>query len=411
MVQFLLKRVSGATLASDTCFVSGHDFSCAEKCRKERGFSPWGFIRRKLKHTSQLSIDRRHHTAALLLACIALAPLCANAANKPRANAPELWEMSLDGGRKLTWQRNFSSEFEVKPNRGFWNKLVDVIAGAPDYHSLVHPYSIAVDSHGRILITDPGAQGVHIFDFAERKYKFIERNEKDKDPMRTPQCIAVDAQDNIYVTDSDAGKIFVFASNGKFLRVLGSVKGEGFFKRPTGIAVDSAAQRIYVTDTLRDQVFILDMEGRVLQTIGKSGQGNGEFNLPTELRLDGPNLIVVDALNFRVQVFDSSGKFEYAIGKLGDNPGAIFRPKAVSVDSEGDLYIVDAQWGMVQVFDRQGELLYNFGEKGTHAGEFQLPSGLFIDQSDHVFVVDSFNRRVQVFQYAALKKPAPEATK
>ena len=61
---------------------------------------------------------------------------------------------------------------------------------------------------------------------------------------------------------------------------------------PTGIAVDSTAQRIYVTDTLRDEVFVLDMQGTVLQTIGKEGQAEGEFNYPTEVRLDGENLPV-----------------------------------------------------------------------------------------------------------------------
>ena len=86
--------------------------------------------------------------------------------------------MSLDGGRKLTWEHSFNSESQVKPNRGFWNKVVDVIAGAPDYRFLVRPYSIATDSHGRIIVTDPGAQGVHIFDFAQRKYKFIERRKE-----------------------------------------------------------------------------------------------------------------------------------------------------------------------------------------------------------------------------------------
>ena len=144
--------------------------------------------------------------------CAALLPLAGWSAPKPKAAAParDLWQMSLDGGRSLTWERSFKSESEVRPNRGFWNKLVDVVAGAPDYRFLVRPYSITSDSHGRLIVTDPGASGVHIFDFAQRKYKFIERREKSKDAMTTPQCVAVDAQDNIYVTDSDAGKIFVF---------------------------------------------------------------------------------------------------------------------------------------------------------------------------------------------------------
>jgi hypothetical protein len=116
-------------------------------------------------------------------------------------------------------------------------------------------------------------------------------------------------------------------------------------------------------------------------------------------------------MNFRVQVFDRSGTFQYAIGKIGDSPGAMFRPKAIAVDSEGDLYLVDSLWGVVQVFNRQGELLYYFGTRGTHAGEFQLPEGLFIDQADHVYVVDAFNRRVQVFQYVGLKPPVREGAK
>lgn len=340
--------------------------------------------------------------------CATTASCAAWAGGKPKvARSAEQWQLSLDGGRSLTWQNSFNSEHEVKPSRGFWNKLVDVVAGAPDYKFLVRPYSIVSDSKGRIIVTDPGASGVHIFDFAQKKYKFIERREKSHDPMLTPQCVAVDAQDNLYVTDSESGKIFVFEPNGKFVRAIGSIKGgEGYFKRPTGIAVDGAGQRIYVTDTLRDQVFILDLEGTVLGKFGKTGQGQGEFNLPTELRLSGQQLLVVDSMNFRVQAFDLAGQYKFSIGKIGDTTGAIFRPKAVSVDSEGDVYVVDALWGVVQVFNRQGQLLYYFGDKGTHAGEFQLPSGVFIDHDDHVYVVDSFNRRVQVFQYAGLKNPA-----
>ncbi len=320
------------------------------------------------------------------------------------------WEMSLDGGRSLTWERSFHSESEVKPNRGFWNKVLDFVAGAPDYRFLVRPYSVVVDSHGRIIISDPGVQGIHMFDFAERKYKFLQHESRKTGSMIAPQCVAVDAQDNIYATDSEAGEIFVFAPNGKFLRAIGALKGgEGYFKRPTGIAVDSIAQKIYVSDTLRNEIFVLDLAGNIVQTIGKQGSSEGEFESPTELRLSGKNLFVVDALNFRIQALDPSGQFQYAIGKMGDSAGAMFRPKATAVDSEGDIYVVDALWGLVQVFNRQSQLLYFFGSRGTRAAEFQLPSGLFIDQADRVYVVDSFNRRVQVFHYSALRSGAREA--
>jgi DNA-binding beta-propeller fold protein YncE len=332
------------------------------------------------------------------------------ARDRNKAEEPRPPDLLLEGGRKLQWERTFSSEKEVEGKRGFFTKLVDVMVGEPDHPRLVRPYGVAVDSRGRAIVSDPGANGIHIFDFENHKYKFIQRRDKDRDPMRTPQCVAVDAQDNIYVTDSEAGKVFVFDSSGKFKRAIGSLKGgEGYFKRPTGIAVDSVAKRIYVTDTLRDKVFVLDMDGTVLQSIGKKGNGELEFNLPTEVLVRDQNLLVVDAMNFRVQFLDRSGTFQSAVGNIGDSTGTMFRPKGIGVDSEGHLYVVDGLWGVVQVFDRQGRLLYYFGGSGTGIGEFQLPAGLFIDRDDRIFVVDSFNRRIQVFHYFGLPKQAQGA--
>lgn len=313
----------------------------------------------------------------------------------------------LDGGRKLVFDRSLSTEKDLHPKRGLFKKMLDVVVGAPDVHSMVRPFSVVTDSRGRVIVTDPGANGVHMFDLKEQKYKFITRKEKSREAMTTPQCVAVDAQDRIYVTDSDLGKIFVFEPDGKFSRVIGSLKhGEGFFKHPTGIAVDSEAQRIYVSDTWRNEIFVTDLEGNVLQKIGKSGSGQGEFNFPTDLRLDGVNLIVLDAMNFRVQVLDRSGAFQYAIGNLGDDQAEMFRPKGLGFDSEGHLYTAEGVSGIVQVFDRRGRLLYYFGKRGTGFGEFQLPTGLFVDREDHVYVVDSYNHRVQRFLYFAQGKQA-----
>ena len=354
--------------------------------------------------------QKRTVRTGLRVACMGLLlalPVWASKAKKEKTVEPAPPDVLLEGGRKLHFERTFSSEKEVEGKRGFFTKLVDVIAGEPDHPHLVRPYSIAVDSRGRAIVTDPGANGIHIFDFENHKYKFIERRDKGRESMRAPQCVAVDAQDNIYVSDSEAGKIFVFEPGGKFRRTIGSIKGgEGYFKRPTGIAVDSAAKRIYVTDTLRDKIFVLDMDGAVLQSIGRRGNGQVEFNLPTEVLVRDENVFVVDAMNFRVQFLNRSGAFESEIGRLGDSSGSMFRPKGIGVDSEGHLYVVDGLWGVIQVFDRQGRLLYYFGTRGTGIGEFQLPAGLFIDHDDRIFVVDSFNRRIQVFRYFGLPKTA-----
>ena len=323
---------------------------------------------------------------------------------RPEPEAIEVPPLTLEGGRQLAWERSFASEKEVKTKRGFWTKVVDIVAGAPDYHFMARPYSVVTDSRGRIIVTDPDLGGVHVFDFEKQKYKFLSR-EEGKETLKTPQCVTVDAHDNIYVTDSESGKVQVWDVNLKWRRAIGSLKGgEGFFKRPTGIAVDSGAQRIYVSDTVRHKVFEIDMQGNVLQTIGKNGAGPGEFNFPTELRLNREQLIVVDAMNFRVQVLDRSGQFQYEVGKIGEVSGSMYRPKGVAVDSEGDLYVVDGIFDTVQVFNPKGELLYYFGRTGAGPAEFQLPSGLYIDHNDRIYVVDTFNRRVQVFRYMGAGK-------
>ncbi len=334
--------------------------------------------------------------------------LVAPAVSKKSKPAPEAkWpELLMDGGRKLTYEQTLKAERDVRGKPGFWTKVVNVAIGEPDVRPMVRPFGVAVDSHGRIIVTDPAIAGVHIFDPAAHKYKLIDRWDKSKDPMVEPQCVAVDDHDNIYVTDSKAGKIFVFDPKGKTRRVFGSLKGgEGFFKRPTGIAIDSETHRVYVTDTLRDRVYILDENGKVIRDFGKRGAEPGELNLPTAVYIKNGNVVVVDAMNFRLQLFDRDGKFQQMIGTTGDPAGGIYRPKSVAIDSEDHIYVVESEWGLVEVFDREGHLLYRFGN-GTGFGQFLLPAGLFIDHNDRVYLVDSYNSRVQVFQYHGLKQTA-----
>jgi DNA-binding beta-propeller fold protein YncE len=343
--------------------------------------------------------------AAILLL---LAPASALERSKTPAERP--WpELLLEAGRRLTYQQTLTSERDVRGKQGFWSKLAGIVAGAPEFREMVRPYGIAVDSHGRVIVTDPAISAVHIFDLAQHKYKLIDRWDKSKDPMIAPQCVAVDEKDNIYITDSEAGKVFVFDPQGKTRKVFGSLKhGEGFFKRPTGIAIDRETHRVYVTDTLADRVYILDADGRVLRSFGRHGGERGEFNFPIEVQVKDGVVVVVDAMNFRVQLFDRDGNFQAQIGTSGDPAGGIYRPKGVGIDSEDHIYVVDSELGMVQVFDRKGRLLYRFGN-GTNFGQFLLPAGLFIDRNDRVYLVDSYNRRVQVFQYCAMQQTATRA--
>ncbi len=112
---------------------------------------------------------------------------------RSKANTPVLVtvpELELGGGRKLRYEGSVSSEKEVRTKHSFWGRLVDAVAGEPEFHDLIAPYSVVTDSRDRIIVTDPGAAGIHIFDFAQHKYKFISRH-KDTDGLESPQCVAL----------------------------------------------------------------------------------------------------------------------------------------------------------------------------------------------------------------------------
>ena len=346
-------------------------------------------------------------SAALLLGCALVLSASRPGSGTRQQPDPALTVpvITMDGGRRLEFLRDFSSEKDLNPNRSFLKRALDFVAGPPDYRRLVRPYGITTDSHGRIIVADPGAMAVHIFDFDKKKYHRLGGG-KGED-LLSPIGVAVDAQDNIYVTDSLSGKVFVFDADGKFRRFVGSVaKNEGFFKRATGIAIDQQQGELFVTDTLRDKIFVMDLEGHMLREFGGRGSGPGQFNFPTELVLRGNDLLVVDAMNFRVQILDRQGHFLTQFGERGDSIGTLFRPKGMSVDSEGNIYLVDALLEAVQVFGRDGTLLYTFGRTGGGPGELQLPSGLWIDSGDRVYVADSYNQRVQMFQFISAKRAA-----
>ncbi len=337
----------------------------------------------------------------LLAVCLGLgtAPISA-AGEAPGAT------VGIADGRRIDYLRSIASEKDVNPDRSLWNKIVDVVAGAPKFRQVIRPYGITTDSRGRIIVSDPGAHVVHIFDFPEKKYHHLDGGRQQH--FESPIGVATDAGDNLYVTDSELGKIFVFDRDGHFRRYLGEKGGEGMFKRPTGIVVDPAQGRIYLSDTLRHKIFTLDLDGNVLGNFGERGTAPGQFNFPTDLALRNGDLLVLDSMNFRVQIFDCQGGLRRVFGNAGNSTGTFHRAKGLAIDSEGDIYIAESLLETVQIFDRDGRFLYYFGNTGMGPGEFQLPAGVWIDGHDRVYVADSLNRRVQVFQFVRGRSEKPQ---
>ena len=89
------------------------------------------------------------------------APSWSAKVHKEKVDEPAPPDLLLAGGRKLHYERSFSSEKEMEKKPGFFTKVLDVLIGQPEHPQLVRPYSIVVDSRGRAIVTDPGANGIH----------------------------------------------------------------------------------------------------------------------------------------------------------------------------------------------------------------------------------------------------------
>lgn len=278
-------------------------------------------------------------------------------------------------------------------------ELLSAVAGEPDVITdarnstiLLRPQGVFADE-GRLYIADPGAIRVTVVD--RKTMDVMHIIDAGGEGLAYPVSVAAAPDGTIFVADPDLKKVFAYAPDGRSLRSF-----EGEMQRPAGLAVDRQRGIVYVADTLGHTVYSYGTDGRRLGSIGRRGEGDGEFNYPTHVFVDGKGMVyVTDFLNFRVQMFSSDGAFAGKFGSLGDSYETLDKPKGVAVDGEGHIYVVDAGRDMIKIFDRQGSLLLFFGGTGHRYGDFYLPTGIFIDDKNVIYIADTINMRIQAFQF------------
>lgn len=334
----------------------------------------------------------------LLLSAILLSALltaCAGPAVRPE----RLIQWPAPPARpQIAWVNEISDYKDAGIRKGFWRRMVDLVAGESDQH-IGRPYGIYADERGRLFIVDTYFRIVHVMDAGENSYTVIGQGERTT-AFISPIAVTGDNAGNVYITDSAAGVVYRYSFRDStltpFIQAL---------QRPTGIAFNRRNRLLYVADTTTDQVAVFDLNGNERFRISGPGAAPGQFNHPTDLFIDDKGaLYVTDPLNARIQVFSADGAFKRAFGKPGDSGGEFAKPKGVAVDNVGNIYVADAQTDTVKVFDASGVFRLEFGGSGNDAGTFWMPSGMYIDRQDRIYVGDTYNRRVQLF------RPIPPAT-
>lgn len=253
------------------------------------------------------------------------------------------------------------------------------------------PSRVAVDSLGRVYITDPTRSAVVVRDLSSGVIAV-------RTGMGVPVAVAVDAFDAIYLSDQSAGRVDVFDDQWNQTASLGG--GAGEFASVTDIAVDPdlGTALVFIADGGADLIKVYGPDGQLVRLFGGSGNGPGEFDFPAAIwvSLDG-EVFVGDQNNDRVQVFDREGTFLRCFGAQGGGDRTFGRIQGLVGDTLGRVYVADAFQGHVKVFDPQGAELAVIGSFGDLPGQFRTPFGMVIDEGNRLLVTSVNSGRLEVF--------------
>ena len=257
------------------------------------------------------------------------------------------------------------------------------------------PIGLAVDSSGNVFVTD----------FSTRVQKFTNSGTfltmwggRHGGEFAFGEGVAVDRSGSVFVTD--AIRVYKFTNSGTFLTTWGSEPSRG-------VAVDGSGN-VFVADADYSEGRISRIQkftntGTFITTWGSTGSGDGQFNFPVGVAVDGSgNVFVGDSSNDRIQKFTNTGTFITTWGSTGSRKGHFSAPNFVAVDGSGNVFVADTGNDRIQEFTNTGTFLTLWGTDGTGDGQFRSPMGIAVDASGNVFVADQGNDRIQEFACPAI---------
>ena len=210
--------------------------------------------------------------------------------------------------------------------------------------------------------------------------------------VNKPRSVAVDAQDNLYVVDM-TGRVQKFSSLGVF--VLSWQMPQTDLGKPKGMCRDREGN-IVVVEPHYQRINHFTPEGKLAAQWGEKGTNAGEFTLPRAVAVNSKGEVFVSEYQGaeRVQRFGVSSLARATQTVVGQASRLPTRRPALEVNA-GE---TPAQAGETPAPLRSPvQFVASFGHAGTGPGEFNRPEGLCVDAQNRVYVADSCNHRIQIF--------------
>ena len=170
---------------------------------------------------------------------------------------------------------------------------------------LKRPLGLVFDKVAQqLFVADTYAHDIKVFDAEGHLLRTLGKRGVEPGEFNFPTYLAL-AQGELYVTDTMNSRIQVLDPvTGESKRIIGE-RGinVGNLVRPKGVAVDSEGN-VYVVESYHDYLLVYNRKGDLLIPIGGTGEGIGQFYLPTSVWIDdNDRIFVADMFNARVALF------------------------------------------------------------------------------------------------------------
>jgi sugar lactone lactonase YvrE len=251
--------------------------------------------------------------------------------------------------------------------------------------------------------------------------------------LNEPFGVTFDAAGNVYIVEMGGNRVSVRGRDGRLSVFAGT--GEKGFAGDGGPAAEAQLNgphhllmgpdgRLYVADTGNNCVRRIDLKTRVVTRVAGTGEKGfaGDGGPALEARFGGiysiafhsGRLYICDLDNRRVRAVDLAtgivatvaGNGEKGVPQEGGDARAqpLVDPRAIALDSKGNLYICERGGHALRVVDAAGKIRTvagtgeaGFSGDGGPARQARLngPKHISVDDGDAVLVVDTENHAIR----------------
>ncbi len=254
--------------------------------------------------------------------------------------------------------------------------------------------------------------------------------------LHAPFAVDSDSEGNIYIAEMAGGeRVLRVDPRGKLMVIAGTgKKGESGDGGPATNATFNGMHSIalggddtlFIADTWNSRIRSLDMKSGLISPFAGTGKrgfsGDGGPAIKAEFgnvycigyEPGRSNLYVADLDNRRIRVINVAsgmvrtvaGNGERGVPKDGSKAteAPLVDPRAVAVDSQGNIYILERSGHALRKVDRNGiiQTVVGTGKKGFEDGEalramVNEPKHIYVDGKDNVIIADTDNHVIRKY--------------